>query len=118
MKYETYVRKAKVIRVVDGDTLDVELDLGCRVKKQERIRLARINAPERFTEEGKAATGFLRSHFGIVQEITIQTGKNPEDKYGRYIAEIWDDLGRNLSDLLLTENLAVPYEGLKVRVLG
>lgn len=118
MKHEDYVRKAKVVRVVDGDTLDIDIDLGFGIQRRERVRLARVDCDERFTEKGKEATAYLNNQFHFVKDVTIQSGKNPRDKYGRYIAEVWNDVGQNISDLLLKEKLAILYGELTVNVLG
>jgi micrococcal nuclease len=71
-------------RVVDGDTVIVDLDLGFDVHKIEHVRLARINSPELKTEEGKLAKSFVKGFTG--REAVIRTSKT--DKYGRYIGEI------------------------------
>lgn len=82
--------KAKVTRVVDGDTIDCEVDLGFNVVMRERFRLARINTPE---IRGKERPQGLISKQWLIDlleshnnEITIKTGK--AGKFGRWIAEI------------------------------
>lgn len=87
-----YEYEAIVTSVYDGDTVTVDIDLGLGVwKRGERIRLARIDAPEiRGAErpEGLLSRDFLRSLIlgNKVQIVTIQDKKG---KYGRYIGDIY-----------------------------
>lgn len=100
-----YKYKGKIERVIDGDTIIADIDLGFEVHKKERLMLARINAPEVGTDEGKKAKEFMKQFEG--QEISITTSKL--DKYGRYVAEITlikDQKEVNLSDIILENNLA------------
>jgi micrococcal nuclease len=117
MIQEKWVRNAKVVKVVDGDTIDCEVDLGFRMFARTRFRLARINAPETRGEERerglvtkKYVTGvfFLPVEEGIPFQgcnVTIQSFKRP-GKYGRWIAEVILKDGTNLSDMLVAEELA------------
>jgi micrococcal nuclease len=104
--------RATVTSVYDGDTCTVDLDLGLSITLHEqKIRLARINAPElrgRSKKRGRAARDFLR---GIIQEkeILLQTIKDRKGKYGRYLGELWVKQGRkmvNVNDLLVAESHA------------
>jgi endonuclease YncB( thermonuclease family) len=112
--FETYTRKGKVVRVVDADTLDVLFDLGFAVFIVQRIRLARIDAPERFTPEGIKATEFVKNTFELVKDVVVQTAKNPNrqdmDRGRRYIGEVWLDSGENLGDIMLNNGLATIWE--------
>ena len=95
---------AKIVNVVDGDTCDIEVDLGFSVKVKHRFRLAGINTPERGQPGWDAATNFLRTCMDkpAVLEVTKL------DKYGRYLATIFAD-SVNLNAQMLTLGLAVPY---------
>jgi len=92
-----YEYKARVLRIVDGDTVDLDIDLGCSVHVHERCRLYGINAPEthgvkKDSEEykrGMAATEFLRNMIEG-KEVLIRTHKDRKGKYGRYLVEIWE----------------------------
>lgn len=123
MRMDNYVRKAKVVRVVDGDTIDVLVDLGFDITIKERVRLARINAPEMTGAEktkGALAKAFLVKLLEGREFVIVQTVKDKE-KYGRYLAEVTfiDEalsVGGiekvvNLSDSMLAEGYAVPYKG-------
>lgn len=101
-----YEYKGKILRAVDGDTAEIQFDLGFHVYTIQRVRLARINAPERGQPGATEATQYL-SQFQD-KEVTVRTSKS--DKYGRYIAELITDKG-NVSDLMLQEHLAEEYKG-------
>ena len=83
-----YHYRAEVVRVVDGDTVVMDVDLGFSIKRREKLRLKYINAPELSTDAGPAAKDFLA---GILagKEIEIETTKDALDKYGRMLAVIW-----------------------------
>ena len=107
---QTYVFRGVVTRVVDGDTLDIDLDVGLHCHRLERLRLLRVNAPEMRGETkaaGEAALKFVRDWVYSATAITVQTYKG--DAFGRYLAEVWRHDGANLSDDLLANGHAVPY---------
>ena len=87
---------AKLIEVIDGDTVDLLIDLGFGVHVKERCRLYGIDAPEMPTEAGKAAKAYLESLIGASSELFVATRKMPRkpkektDKYGRYLAVLYD----------------------------
>lgn len=88
--------KAVVVRVVDGDTIDVliRFDVGFRqvVEWTQRVRLARINAPERkrpTIDAGLAATEWLTARVPVGSVVWLATSKG--DSFGRYIAEVYTD---------------------------
>ena len=89
-----YEYHATVLRVVDGDTIDLDVDLGFHIHVQQRVRLAGINAPEHGTKAGDAATKFLHEQlFGMrstpFQEVVIRSTKPPKtEKYGRWLADV------------------------------
>ena len=103
-----YEYKATVKKVVDGDTIDVVIDLGFKIQYTERIRLARINAPEMSTEEGKAVKKFVSSQLEG-KGVIIKTEKSTFDKYGRWIAEVFYDDQKSINQLLLDNGMAVKY---------
>jgi endonuclease YncB( thermonuclease family) len=97
---------ATIYNVVDGDTCDIELDLGFTVKVKTRFRLAHLNAPEVGTPGGAASTEFLKGFLG--KPVVVESTKT--DKYGRYLAVLTVD-GLNINQFMLDNQLAVPYEG-------
>lgn len=109
-----YQYRGKVIRVIDGDTVVMDIDVGFGMAKiKEHIRLARIDTPEVRGEERPLG---LKSKEFVVEwmkscnwEVIVETQKE-KGKYGRYIGEIYRlSDGQNLSTLLLEEGLAVEY---------
>lgn len=103
-----YNYTAKIIRVVDGDTIDVEIDLGFDIWHKTRLRLAHIDAFEQSTEIGKRATAYVKE--ALAGEPTYEITTYKTDKYGRYLAEIFIN-GNSLNKNLVDIGFAVPYEG-------
>ena len=108
-----FTYKAQITKVVDADTLDLEVDLGFTVFTKIRVRLARIDAYETrlgrgTTEEMKAkgleAKQTVKDLAESAQEVVVTT--TGTGKYGRWIAELSLD-GLNLSDFLLKSGYAV-----------
>ena len=110
-----YIYKAKCLKVVDGDTIDAQIDLGFDTHKVIRIRLVGINAAESRTRDlEEKAKGLAAKQF--VKDI-LKKQKNEfvlhsqgVGKYGRCLGEIF--LGDvKLNELLITEGHAVEYFG-------
>lgn len=110
-----YEYRARVTRVIDGDTLEAEIDLGFHVSFTVTLRLAGINAPETKGAErprGLAATRSLDSLItdltGGTRQVTVRTQKDVTEKYGRYLAVLMaGDV--NLNDRMLADGHAVPF---------
>ena len=112
-----YEYRAEVIRVVDGDTVDIVLNLGFNVHHAVRVRLAGIDTPECRTRDldekarGKLAKKFLKNWLGQEHEkkkIVIKTFKKSKGKFGRALAEIWvNDV--NVNEDIIECYHAVPY---------
>lgn len=107
-----YVKSATLVKVVDGDTIRVVIDLGWNVRLQEDIRLSRVNAPEsrgRESEAGKfvaqQVVGWLGERLLRDPKLIIHSKKFTSGKFGRAIADIWAD-GECLNDFLLDSKLA------------
>ena len=92
-----YIYKAELIRVVDGDTVELIIDLGFDTLRKERFSLYGIDAPEMRTKAGKEAKAWLIGVLGPYGAIYVQTiqlsTKAKRDKYGRFLAVLYDDLG-------------------------
>ncbi len=103
---------AKVTRVVDGDTIDVEITLGLDVFTKLRLRLYGINAPEIRGESkvlGKAATEFLKSLIDD-KEVIIMTIRDRRGKYGRHLAKIYlEEDTPSVNQLMVENGHAVKY---------
>lgn len=108
---QLYWYRALVTNVVDGDTIDVTIDLGLRVSIHERrIRLYGINAPELKGEtlsKGQQSKAWLIKAV-LAKQVTIRTIKDGDDKYGRLLGDVW--LGTtNINRRMVELGLAVPY---------
>lgn len=92
--------RAQLVRVVDGDTVDVLVDLGFGVQITQRVRVAGVDAAERNTVTGAGVTAWARdwiaahSPHGVLWPLTLTSSKpRPTDKYGRYVADITATVG-------------------------
>jgi len=112
-----YEYSCTVERVVDGDTVDVTLDLGFDILHKCRVRLYGIDTPESRTRNkdekvrGKMAGAFLKEAIEDGEKIVIQTKlKDSKGKYGRVLGDIVvDDV--NINQLMVECHLAVAYHG-------
>tara|TARA_R110002020_G_scaffold140310_3_gene311690 strand:+ start:3055 stop:3441 length:387 start_codon:yes stop_codon:yes gene_type:complete len=121
-KVEAFIYHAELERVVDGDTIDVTLDLGFNVKlHKQRCRLAGIDTPESRTRDlaekalGKKASARLKELCS--QKLKIKSlGKG---KYGRILAIPYTEDGQDICQILVSEGHAVEYSGgKKTKVWG
>ena len=111
----TYIYKAIVERVVDGDTLLLRIDLGFQVLKRQRLRLSSIDTPSLDEPLGKKAAKFVRDQLAKVDFVMVKTGKI--DIYGRYVGHVFYSMstqnketifqsGRYLNQELVDKGLA------------
>lgn len=92
-----YEYKAKILNVVDGDTFDMDIDLGFNIHIHERVRLLGIDTPEKFGEEkplGLKVKEFATKNF-LGKEVVIQSEKADEaavtDSFGRWLVYVLVD---------------------------
>tara|TARA_R110000824_G_scaffold269405_1_gene457945 strand:+ start:161 stop:505 length:345 start_codon:yes stop_codon:yes gene_type:complete len=112
-----YEYKAKLDRVVDGDTVDCFIDLGFNITVKERVRLKGINTPETRTKDlvekikGLAAKDRVEELFDGVEAFHIKTELDKKGKYGRLLGTIFlpDHIDVSLNDMLLQEGHAEVY---------
>lgn len=104
-----YQYTARIDRVIDGDTIVVDVDLGFYIwMKNLHLRLYGINAPEKSDPSGwRAATDFV-SEF-VSEFPTFVINVYGQDKYGRWLAEILDPRGGSLNKSLVDNGLAKVY---------
>ena len=116
-------RVTKINRVVDGDTIDVTIDLGFDLAKKERVRIAGVDTPEKRTRDleekalGLDATAWMKKHLEETikgeDELTIRTElKGGMGKYGRLLG--WLYVGESdvsLNEKMITEGYAWEYDG-------
>ena len=110
-------RVHKVTKVVDGDTIDVILDMGFNILYKERVRLFGIDTPESRTRDltekkyGLKSKEFLKKTLSSASHIVIKTYKGDEKgKFGRILGDIWCD-GVSVNKLMYKVGHAVEYYG-------
>lgn len=110
-----YNYKAKVERIVDGDTLKLDIDLGFTVHWKSSCRLWGINTPELKSKVAEVRESAKLSMQYVIDNLqvgsTILICSRELDKYGRPLIEVFfgEGLSRNLNAELLSNNLAVNY---------
>ena len=100
-----YEYKGTIVSVYDGDTVTVSIDLGFDVAFKTSVRLARINAPEVKGAEkidGLRSRDYVRSLLPVGSEVTFRTYKDGEEKYGRYLADVFLSKDDCLNDAIVT----------------
>jgi len=115
---ELYNYKATCDRVVDGDTIDVTIDLGFDITIKQRVRVVGIDTPESRTKDllEKSAGLFVKEYLRMKlegKEILIKTTLGDKGKYGRVLGEIFTDgiLNESVNDHLLRMGFARKYFG-------
>lgn len=114
-----YEYRATVLRVMDGDTVDLEVDLGLETLRRIRCRLAGIDAPELKTAEGQAAREHLVEILADYAArgggfLLCRTIKDRREKYGRYLVELRpgdQPAFQSASDRMIHDGFARPYDG-------
>ena len=116
-----YEYRCKVVHIVDGDTVDVDIDLGFGVwMKKQRIRLYGIDTPESRTRDleekkyGLAAKAYLTGMLDDEAGITLKTHKDAEGKFGRILGELWrntDYAEQSINEYMIEKHHAVRYMG-------
>ena len=115
--YEYYVRKVE--NVVDGDTIDVLIDLGFDILFQSRVRLAGIDTPESRTKDlaekalGLEAKEYLKKHIKDAKTVIIKTEKmDSSEKYGRILGWVYiNGETISLNDMMINDGYAWGYLG-------
>ena len=112
-----YYYEVEVLRVVDGDTVDVRIDLGFNVWHKCRVRMVGINAPESRTrdleekEKGLAAKEWLKLRFfGVGDIYSVELQSQGTGKYGRVLGEFYID-ETNINQEMVEVGHAVAYDG-------
>ena len=115
-----YQYKCKIIKVLDGDTVDIDLDLGFKIiLANQRVRMAGVDTPESRTaiaEEkirGQLSKKKLAEKLpvGSWQIIETQKPDSNDDKFGRILGVFILEDGTRVNDWLIQNNYAVPYKG-------
>ena len=117
-----YEYNATIRRVVDGDTVDVTLDLGFDILYNSRIRLHGIDTPESRTRDleekkyGLAAKAFVEAYLPVGSIRKLTTVKDKTGKYGRILGKFkaydsYTDAWVNLNQLIIIKHHGVEYSG-------
>lgn len=112
-------RVKKVLKVVDGDTIDVDIDLGFNISYYQRVRLAGIDTPEsRTTDKKEKALGLevkdkLKKAIDAATDVVIRTEKpDSSEKYGRILGWVYLDNNKvSINQILIDEGYAWGYMG-------
>jgi micrococcal nuclease len=115
--YEYYVRKVE--NVVDGDTIDVLIDLGFDILFQSRVRLAGIDTPESRTKDlkekalGLESKEYLKKALKDAKSVIIKTEKmDSSEKYGRILGWVYVNGDTvSLNDMMINDGYAWGYLG-------
>ena len=116
-----YEYRAKLTKVVDGDTVDVDIDLGFGVwLKDERVRIMGIDTPESRTRDkvekkfglaSKAKLKELLKDGAILKTEVSKKGEDMKGKFGRILGDFILDDDRRVTEVLIDEGHAVAYFG-------
>jgi micrococcal nuclease len=115
-----FAYKAVPIKVIDGDTIDFKVDLGFHTFIHIRTRLQGVDTPELRGETfvaARDARDFVKKWLNpdgegsLPSDVIIATQKDPGDKYGRWLARVWNAKGQELAEALAAAGHAKPYDG-------
>lgn len=112
-------RIKRVTNVVDGDTIDAEIDLGFNISYAQRIRLAGIDTPESRTSDkfekelGKESKEFLKLAINAAKTVVVKTEKpDSSEKYGRVLGWVYlDNSTKSINEIMIDEGYAWSYLG-------
>ncbi len=111
-----YEYRATVVRVVDGDTVDLQIDLGLETYRATRARLASINTAELTSSDpaqrqlAQRAKDWLSAKLPVGIVLTVSTFKDRREKYGRYLVMIRLDREEvSINAQMVSNELAIPY---------
>lgn len=108
-----YEYKCTLVRAVDGDTVDVTVDMGFRVYQTMRMRLYGIDTPERGEPGYTEATQFVSHWFADTPMQVVMTQKDKSDSFGRYLGTFYNS--DNYDDCLNDQLIAAGYAKVYVR---
>ena len=115
---DPFLYKCVIQRIVDGDTVDVNIDLGFGIwLYKERVRIAGIDTPEKRTRDkvekifGLAATAQAHTLIPEGSDCIIRTRRDKAGKYGRTMGDFVLEDGTLYTEVMVETHHAVPYEG-------
>ncbi len=118
-----YTYPARAIRVIDGDTIVIQADVGFRLTYTSAVRLLGVNAPERQTRPGKQSKAFTSLWLNMADQVNLtehgggpdvaplvivsaHPGQDSTEKYGRWLARVFRRDGACLNDDILLAGMA------------
>jgi len=112
-----YQYRCQILRVVDGDTVDIDIDLGFGVwMRKQRVRLYGVDTPESRTRDleekkfGMMAKKYVKGHLPVGSDQILMTHKDGKGKFGRILGQFVVEM-TTLNDLLIKNHHAVEYTG-------
>ena len=100
---------AIVDNVVDGDTVDLSIDLGFDIWHKARVRLLGVDTPEKWYNYGKVVKAYVDEQLCCK---TVQISSTKPDKYGRYLVDIYvEGMDKTFNQHLIDEGMAKSYHG-------
>jgi micrococcal nuclease len=112
-------RVKKVLNVVDGDTIDVDIDLGFDISLAKRVRMAGIDTPESRTTDkfektlGLESKEYLKKHLKDAKNVVIKTElPDSSEKYGRILGWVYiDGATKSINEIMIEDGYAWGYMG-------
>jgi len=112
-------RVKKVTKILDGDTIDVDLDLGFNISYSQRVRLSGVDTPESRTKDlnekkfGVEAKEYVKSLIDNAKLVVIKTEKpDSSEKYGRILGQVFLDGSKvSVNQMLIDNGYAWAYDG-------
>ncbi len=106
IRQKLYTYAAKVLKVVDADSFNLDIDVGFNTKMEHKVRLRGVNCPEKGTKKGEQATTFVAQALGVTEEreiplVAIRSYKS--EKFGRYLVDLWYLKGETDKERILSE---------------
>ena len=112
--YEYAVKE--IVKIIDGDTVDIVIDLGFDLSKKERVRLAGIDTPESRTRDaeekifGLEAKAYLKTRLEGSEKLVVKTEK--DGKYGRMLGWFYcSDVESSINNEMIEKGYAWEYDG-------
>lgn len=113
-----YEYRCIIVKVIDGDTVDVDIDLGFGVwMKKERVRFMGLDTPESRTSDkeekvfGLMAKDFVLEKMPVGSEQVLKTFKDDKGKFGRILGDFLIDGKKSLVESMIHNRLGVAYHG-------
>ncbi len=106
----------QLVRLIDGDTMILDVDVGFNITLREKFRLSHINAPELMTISGMQAKTFAVLQLSKATALKISSEKSRQEKYGRWLADLYFQTTEkpgewvSFNQLMLDNGHAVPMK--------